>query len=103
MIDIDIDSNDFGGFAGVKADAPSKSRFVVQMCSVPRVGEQIYVSQSLMPEICFTGPYAPTAEVEGLYAGYVALEVVMVSHQIHDQSHRPYLLCKRVRAPFGST
>lgn len=69
MIDIDISSNRFVGFTGVKADAPSKSRLVVQVCLVPRVGEKIYVSQSLIPGIYSTGPYAPTAEVEGVYAG----------------------------------
>jgi hypothetical protein len=34
MIDIDIDSYEFGGFAGVKSGEPSASRFTLQMCSV---------------------------------------------------------------------
>lgn len=103
MIDIDIDSYEFGGFGGVKSGAPSKSRFTVQMCSVPRKGETLHVARSLMPDICFTGPYAPAVEAEGEYTGYVALEVTVVSHRIDEHGHRPYLFCKRVRPPFSGT
>jgi hypothetical protein len=103
MIDIDIDSYEFGGFAGVKSGEPSASRFTLQMCSVPLEGETIHVAHSLMPDICFTGTYAPAVEAEGQYAGYIALEVAVVSHRIDEHGHRPYLLCKRVRAPFSGT
>lgn len=103
MIDIDVDSYQFGGFAGVRSGLPSQSRFVVQMYSVPRVGESLYVSRSLMPDICLTGPYSPNVESDAHYAGYVALEVVAVSHTVDGQGHRPYLFCKHTRAAFGST
>jgi hypothetical protein len=103
MFDIDIDSYEFGGFAGVKSGVLSESRFTLHMCSVPRVGETIHVARSLMPDICFTGPYAPAVEVEGQYMGYVALEVVTISHRVDQHGHRPNLFCKRVRAPFSGT
>ncbi len=101
MIDIDIDSNQFDGFAGVKAVEPSRSRFTIQMHAVPRVGETIYVSQSLVPDICLKGINAPAVETEGQYAGYVALEVVVVTHRLDGQSHRPYLFCRQTRSPFA--
>lgn len=103
MIDIDIDSYEFDGFAGVKSGEPSASRFTVQMCSVPLEGEAIHVARSLMPDICFTRPYVPAVDGEGKCAGYLALEVAVVSHKIDEHGHRPYLFCKRVRALFSGT
>jgi hypothetical protein len=87
------------GLAGVKSGEPSASCLTLQMCSVPLEGETIHIARSLMPDICFTGPYAPAVEAEGQYAGYVALQVAMVSHRIDEHGHRPYLFCKRVRPP----
>lgn len=102
MIDIDIDSNQFGGFAGIKSAKQSGSRFTVRMHAVPRVGETVYVLQSLVPDICLTGINAPAVEAEGQYGGYVALEVVVVTHRLDEQGHRPHLFCRQTRSPFAA-
>lgn len=94
MFDVEIDSNEFGGFD------EGTSRFTVAMYAVPRVGETVYIASELIPAVCFHGRKLLRVIEGGRRDGSVALEVVVVSHVVDPAGHLPNLFCRQPRPAF---